>query len=227
MPRLEAEGGARQASERKTPRAPRATSRRTRQETTEAILDAAEQLFSERNPMSVTVREVAERAGVTHALVHQYVGSKDDLFNAVVQRVAPDRQLIIRASPSYREAIAALVPDVLDRRLHSLTMVRSAMDGIEYLSLKERIATGQMLIDAARRAIADGEKRPSASPQIDPRVDVAALIALSFGWVALEAWLTAICGLDDEDPEFVRAEFTRVCESVAELALPPADEPST
>ena len=47
----------------------------SRAETTERILDAAEELFASRAPGDVTVRDVAEAAGVTHALVHSYLGT--------------------------------------------------------------------------------------------------------------------------------------------------------
>ena len=60
--------------------------RRGRGATTAAILDAAEELFRERGYEAVTVRDVAEQAGVSHALVHQYAGSKEDLFHAVLSR---------------------------------------------------------------------------------------------------------------------------------------------
>ena len=60
--------------------------RRGRDATTAAILDAAEELFHERGYEAVTVRDIADQAGVSHALVHQYAGSKEDLFRAVLSR---------------------------------------------------------------------------------------------------------------------------------------------
>ena len=57
-----------------------------REVTTDAILDAAGQLFAARGYSGVTVREIAERAGVSHALVHQYVGSKADILRGVLTR---------------------------------------------------------------------------------------------------------------------------------------------
>ena len=52
---------------------------RGREATTAAILDAAEELFSARGFSAVTVRDVAKRAGVSHALIHRYLGSTDDI----------------------------------------------------------------------------------------------------------------------------------------------------
>jgi len=195
--------------------------RGTREETTTRILDAAEELFASRNPGDVTVREIAEHAGVTHALVHQYVGSKDDLFNAVVQRNAPDRQAVIREVAEFRAVLDRLFPDVLDRRLHSLTMIRSAMDGVEYTSLQERITTGQMLVQLARESAASGSHRQPAPPEMDARVVVAAVIALGYGWVGLESWLLQICDLQDADPAEVRRQLVEIAQAIGDLVLPP------
>lgn len=54
----------------------------------DAILDAAEDLFSKHGFYGVTIREVAREAGVDTALVHYYFGAKRDLFDAVFIRRA-------------------------------------------------------------------------------------------------------------------------------------------
>lgn len=67
----------------------------------EAILDAAEALFSQHGFHGVTLREVAREAGVDTALLHYYFESKRGLFDAVFLR---------RAEPLNRERL-----DELDR----------------------------------------------------------------------------------------------------------------
>ena len=66
----------------------------------ERILDSAQELFAKRGPRAVTVRQVAEHAGVSHALVHKYFGSKDDLIRAVIERVDVSRTATARDAPS-------------------------------------------------------------------------------------------------------------------------------
>ena len=53
---------------------------------TEALLTAAEALLVEVGYAGITVRRLAERAGVNHGLVHYYFGSMQDLLLQVVQR---------------------------------------------------------------------------------------------------------------------------------------------
>lgn len=54
----------------------------------ERILDAAEALFARHGFDSVTIRQVAERAGVDTALLHYYFGNKAGLFDKVFERRA-------------------------------------------------------------------------------------------------------------------------------------------
>jgi AcrR family transcriptional regulator len=54
----------------------------------QAILDAAEALFSKHGFYGVTVRQVAAEAGVDTALIHYYFGAKRELFDSVFARRA-------------------------------------------------------------------------------------------------------------------------------------------
>lgn len=54
----------------------------------QAILDAAEALFSRHGFYGVTVRQVASEAGVDTALIHYYFGAKRELFDSVFARRA-------------------------------------------------------------------------------------------------------------------------------------------
>ncbi|MEL6338986.1 MAG: helix-turn-helix domain-containing protein [Myxococcota bacterium] len=58
--------------------------------TRDAILDAARACFSEAGFRATTLREVARRARITQPLINHYFGSKDALFDAVLQRAVTD-----------------------------------------------------------------------------------------------------------------------------------------
>jgi AcrR family transcriptional regulator len=57
-------------------------------DTSETILDVAEDLFSKHGFHGVTIREVAREAGVDTALLHYYFGTKKGLFDSVFLRRA-------------------------------------------------------------------------------------------------------------------------------------------
>ncbi|ACY14187.1 TetR/AcrR family transcriptional regulator [Haliangium ochraceum] len=60
--------------------------RRDAERTRTAILDAAQELFSEKGFSNTGVREVADLAGVNSALVGRYFGSKEGLYRAALDR---------------------------------------------------------------------------------------------------------------------------------------------
>ena len=172
----------------------------------------------------MTVREIAAQAGVTHPVVHEYVGSKADIVAAVIERGAPRRQQLMLEHPDFFEALPLVSWDVLSRRVHSRSVVRAAMDDRRYEALEDRIRSGQMLLALARKAIDEGAPRPPAAAPIDPRFALAAATALVYGWVAMEDWLVQFYDLMDEDPADLRRRLVELLPQVAGLAFPPSAE---
>jgi len=73
----------------KRPPRQRTTKADQRAATVEQIYDAAEDLFSHRGLYGVTLKDVANKAGVHQSLLHYYFKDKKDLFDAVIARRAP------------------------------------------------------------------------------------------------------------------------------------------
>ena len=92
---------------------------RSRQETEQRFLDAAERLLVEVGYASITTRRLAEEAAVNHGLVHYYFGSMEELFVQVLERftqrlIARQRELYASDRPyveKWREAIRYLDRD--------------------------------------------------------------------------------------------------------------------
>ncbi len=53
----------------------------------DAILRAAAELFTSRDPAEVTLREVADHAGVNYGLVHRHFRTKEALLTALFRRL--------------------------------------------------------------------------------------------------------------------------------------------
>ena len=185
----------------------------------ERILDSAQELFAKRGPRAVTVRQVAEHAGVSHALVHKYVGSKDDLIRAVIDRVDVSRTATARDAASLRDVYVQALPRVMDQRDHSMMLVRSAMEGTEYVSLAERITTTSAMVALARKTTASGADPLPAPRDIDPRVLVSAISAMILGWASTEDWVWPTAGLDPAEKDEVYRQLMEIVGYLADLAL--------
>jgi AcrR family transcriptional regulator len=68
-----------------------------RQQTTVALMDAAEGLLYEVGHAGVTTRAVAEAAGVNHGLVHYYFGSMEELLTQTLERFVEQLALALEA----------------------------------------------------------------------------------------------------------------------------------
>jgi TetR/AcrR family transcriptional regulator, repressor for neighboring sulfatase len=169
-----------------------------REATTVAILDAAEELFSSRGFRGVTVRQIAERAGISHALVHRYIGSKADIYRAVLKR---NQGAILRAAPDNPDILASTSLMVREGLQHRRRYVRllalSALHGVSYDRTTGRFAGAERLVELAQRAAASAPPGERSDDDLDPRFVIACVVALFLGWGAAESWILAATGLQD------------------------------
>ncbi|MEM1416430.1 MAG: helix-turn-helix domain-containing protein, partial [Myxococcota bacterium] len=154
-----------------------------------ALIEAAAPLFARR--AHVSVRTVAEAAGVNHGLVHRYFGSKRALRRAVLEHLAA--RLAARMKPpaeaSAEATLAEAFTAVRDEGLYWRALARTLLDASADEgdapatlppSLQSVFPVTQALVDAAREA---------GHP--DPRAWVAGRLALGLGWLMFGPFLRA------------------------------------
>jgi len=100
-----------------------------------------------------------------------------------------------------------------------MMLVRSAMEGTEYVSLAERIQTTSAMVALARKTAASGAQPEPPPRDIDPRVLVSAITAMILGWASTEDWVWPTSGLDPADKEEVYRQLLEIICYVADLAL--------
>lgn len=191
-----------------------------RERTTTAILDAAEKLFAERGFAAVSVRDVAAEAGVSHALVHRYLGSKEQVYKTMLRR----RETVIRdAAPAEDDLIEAtklmLREAVLHQRDYVRLLTHSALHGLSYERTIGRFAATERLVELARRvAAAEGDARDPGAP--DPRFVIASLVAMLLGWSAGREWVLRAVDLEPMEDEEFAEQFERVVLDLERLYFP-------
>jgi TetR/AcrR family transcriptional regulator, repressor for neighboring sulfatase len=185
--------------------------KRGRERTTAAILRAAEELFAEQGFSAVTVRAIAERAGVSHALVHRYLGSKAQIYRTVL--VSQEDAILGAASddPDLIESAALMFRSALDEHRRYIRLIaQSALHGLPYDRTSGRFAATERLIELAELAVASAPAAERAEKDLDPRLVVAAVVALLLGWVATESWVRPAAGLAKMDEGELEAGLERL-----------------
>ena len=140
-----------------------------------AILRAAREVFGERGYARGSIREIAQRAGVTHGLVVRHFSTKDQLFITALlddRRAQPDfnsdvSELPERAARAYVEQIEADGP-----KNPFIALIRSAGDA----------DVAKKLLRAMRMEPADAYLSGLGTPDLDRRSDLlgALLIGVTF-----------------------------------------------
>jgi AcrR family transcriptional regulator len=116
--------------------------RLAREERREQILDAAVEVFSDRDPSEVTFEEIADAAGVSRALVYNYFGDRHGLLDAVYQRNVEElREHVDDAlvgKTTMRAALEAAVRVHVEAASHDPAAYRYATGRIPFSALPER-----------------------------------------------------------------------------------------
>jgi AcrR family transcriptional regulator len=165
------------------------------------ILDAAERLLAERPPDAVGLKEVAEAAGVSHALVSHYFGTYADLVDSVlIRRIRTLREATLArlAAPTLvdtGEMLAALFAQLADPlyiRLSLWALAAERAAGHDSFPFREQGMRIMSEALTARLLVA----RPELAPgPLRERVELGLCIANSaaYGYtVGKEAWMGAL-----------------------------------
>lgn len=193
-----------------------------REQSTAAILEAAEKLFAARGFTAVSVRDIAAEAGVSHALVHRYLGSKQDVYRAMLVRnedairsaASDDDELLTAVSLMLREGLTS-------QRRYVRLIAHSALHGLSYERTSGRFAATERLVELAEAAAAsEGDARdPDA---LDPRFVVASVVALFIGWIATDDWVLRAAGLRDMSDDEIVDSLERIMLQLLRENLPAA-----
>lgn len=190
---------------------------RDRHQTEERMLAAAQHLFAERGFHAVSVRDIAAEVGVSHALVHRYLGSKEEILTAVMKRNTGPVLGVARAAGSAGEAVPAMFRELRVSRPDYLKLLaRMGMDRVPFAAVRPEFPAYALLIELLK---ADAAERGRELP--DPRVLAASLTALVIGWSVTEDWLLTASGLDDVDARAIEASLGLILQSMVDSGSPP------
>ncbi len=189
-------------------------SRRSREETSRALVDAAATLFAERPSGRVTVREIAARADVNATFVHRYFGTKMNLMRAAMEQSQRAIAARVDEVADVRGDIDVVFRELLGQKEFIAVLARASLDGV----LPE-FPAGYPTMTALRRRIEDARGvtpgGPDAPPSAhDPRVVVACLGALTLGYGVFERFVRRGTGLDTVPDDQVEGAILDVLRAI-------------
>ena len=149
-----------------------------------AVLDSAAALFANKGVGAVSLREIAADADVQVALISRYIGTRQDLIDAVMADLADQ-----------------VAQQVVDRPLEQQSFDPDSPLGRWTRLLAYFTLTGRDLSSVAERnpvrALAQVAHDAYGLDEQAARVRGAQIVASALGWRLLEPYLVAAGGLED------------------------------
>ncbi|GAA4478562.1 hypothetical protein GCM10023094_22480 [Rhodococcus olei] len=143
----------------------------------------------------MSLREIASAAGVNYGLIHQYVGTKDDLLEIVLRRASSEWADYFSDAPSTEAAITHIM------RPKSSEYARIVAQSILAGGTPEALLGRSPALAALSRRLEDEVER--SADAVDPRVCVAAMTGMALGWGLFGQFVQEIAGLGDQPDDSV------------------------
>jgi len=167
----------------------------------DAVLDAAEHEFLAKGPARVSTREVAARAGVSHALIFRHFGTKQELVRAVYLRH------ISRTWERLQEpaiSLEALAREFVSDETYWTIIARVALDGGGPSLRRARQHHGmRQLVELVREQQDSGD----VTSAVDAERLLALQFALTLGLVVLGPTMTNVLSIGRGSPRAQRQEL--------------------
>ena len=200
--------------------------RRNREQTVEAILDAAETLLASKGPDGFGLAELGREAGVSFGLIHHYFGGKNGLLREVLRRTLRDLGRELRGMQDtgrFWEPGAPGVGLVFDTFLNKPGFSRLVAWGLLTGLLTAEDVLEEFRPD--RDAVVDmvGEFRaglPNES-RSDAGAAAALLMSTTLGYSLLQPLLRAAYDWDDRSEDSLRRQLVRTMTATAKQGSRP------
>lgn len=156
-----------------------------------ALIEAAADLLAEVGPARVSVRDIADRAGVNKGQIHHYFGGKQGLIEAAFRHVATEHFENARERSGDRLPVPLTLG--LDQR-YLQSVVRIVLDGdldTARLEFDEGISVPRSVMDRLT------EKAGRDQPTDKLQAEIATVMAMELGWAAFAPFIQMAVGADD------------------------------
>lgn len=169
-----------------------ATETRGRSAVEAALIEAAADLLAEMGPARVSVRDIADRAGVNKGQIHHYFGGKQGLIEAAFRRVASEH--FENARERGGDGLPVPLTLGLDQR-YLQSLVRIVLDGdleTARLEFDEGLSVPRLAMERLTELAGLGEPDEALKAQL------ASVMAIELGWAAFAPFIQMAIDVEDQ-----------------------------
>jgi AcrR family transcriptional regulator len=152
----------------------------------------------ESNGLSISIRQIAERADVPHSVIGRYFGSKDELIRSAIESTLPADREAAGNPDTAEEAVRTMFDSGVDRPERIRILAQLLQAGIEPRDIRPEAPMMTSLVKLIE------EREPEHA---DPRIIAAAITALMMGFVLAGEYIVDHAGIDVLDRGEVHEEL--------------------
>ena len=155
-----------------------------------AVLKAATDLFAERGPGAVSIRDIANRAKVNHGLIHRHFGSKDSLVQSVLDHLVKEVRERHQRGVYQEEFRSSLYEEIAQNETYWKVLARALLDGHTKWLEKGNFPLIAMAVNQLKEAMKSGNVDEG-----DAQAMVASYISVALGWLVFEPFISTATGM--------------------------------
>jgi AcrR family transcriptional regulator len=166
-----------------------------------ALITAASDCFARKGIAQVSVREIAQAAGVNHGLVHRHFGSKDQLLKATLAHLSlsvEERLGSLKGTESTAELLPKIFGGTKDVGLHWRVITHALLEGMTVEELQQDFPIFKRIVSACIR---DGLNETQALGK------ASLIFATGLGYMVFEPYLKGAVEHNAANWDDVRAQL--------------------
>lgn len=182
---------------------------RGRQNVEKKLIESAAVLVGSIGPNQLTIRDIADHAGVNHAQIHHYFGSKDGLLSATYKLLAFEHiEQLQRRNVSVDNLVREPLGDITNNYFKAI--IRAVLDNRMDLVMVQVDANLSMSKKTLEQLV---KLKNLKKPTAEMKAAIAIVMVVEFGLAAMKPYITEVLDIDEKEMKKFMDFFFKARES--------------
>lgn len=180
-----------------------------RQNVEKKLIESAAVLVGSIGPNQLTIRDIADHAGVNHAQIHHYFGSKDGLLSATYKLLAFEHiEQLQRRNVSVDNLVREPLGDITNNYFKAI--IRAVLDNRMDLVMVQVDANLSMSKKTLDQLV---KLKNSKKPTAEMKAAIAIVMVVEFGFAAMKPYIMEVLDIDEKEMKKFMDFFFKARES--------------
>jgi len=173
----------------------KSNSSKGRQNVEKKLIESAAELVGSIGPNQLTIRDIANHAGVNHAQIHHYFGGKDELLKATYKLLAFEHvEQLQRRGVSPANLIKEPLADITNNYFRAI--IRAVLDNrmdLVRVQVESNLSMSKKTLDQLVKL--KNKNKPTA----EMKSAIALVMVVEFGLAAMKPYITEVLDINEKE----------------------------